>query len=55
MTDRLTQYLVTLGDGRQVLIDAWDTGEVEVSEREAVGEGWLPLILTGGEVQVVRP
>lgn len=55
MTARLTQYVVTLGDGRQVLVDAWDTGEVEVSEREAAGEGWLPLVLTGGACVVVRP
>lgn len=52
----MTQVIVTLEDGRQVLVDVWDTGTVEVSQRPEAGGCWEP-IGDGpfpGHVEVVR-
>lgn len=50
----LHQVLITLDDGRQVLVDRFDSGEVEVSVRPEPDPSvlWVPAELANATVEV---
>ena len=51
---RLDQIILTDPSGAQTLLDLWESGEVEVSWREAEGAGWTPSEILGIAVDVKR-